>query len=160
METPRSAVSMRTWDRIGIVLRFSTIPWTRWSPFSKALREMVSSIVVSLPRGGGLARQSPPLGPLAAGWECVAWGRAGATSRASYALIALISVSTVALSWGSWRIRSLICFTAWITVEWSFPPNWRPISGNEDSVSVRHRYIASCRGDTTVLVRRFDFRSA
>src|SRR5262245_15270770 len=37
-------------------------------------------------------------------------------------------------------------FEAWITVEWSRPPNLSPIAGKDVSVYLRHRYIATCRG--------------
>src|SRR6185437_7113136 len=44
----------------------------------------------------------------------------------------------------SFEILSL----AWITVEWSRPPNLAPILGSETSVSSRARYIATWRGKT------------
>src|ERR1044072_634870 len=50
--------------------------------------------------------------------------------------------------------------TACSTVVWSRPPNRRPISGSERSVSVFARYIATWRGRTTLAVRRDDKRSA
>ena len=49
--------------------------------------------------------------------------------------------------------------TACSTVVWSRPPNRRPISGSERSVSVLARYIATWRGRTTLAVRRDDSRS-
>ena len=36
-----------------------------------------------------------------------------------------------------------------MTVEWSRPPNLRPISGYERGVGTLDRYIATCRGRTT-----------
>ena len=45
--------------------------------------------------------------------------------------------------------NSSILRTACRTVVWSLPPNRRPISGSERSVSVFDRYIATWRGRTT-----------
>ncbi len=50
--------------------------------------------------------------------------------------------STALPSMGSTSTRDSIFFTAWITVEWSLPPNLPPISGNDAPVYLRHRYIA------------------
>src|SRR6185295_9031238 len=55
--------------------------------------------------------------------------------------------------------RASILRTACSTVVWSRPPKRRPISGSERSVSVLARYIATCRGRTTLAVRREDKRS-
>src|SRR6185295_5457559 len=55
--------------------------------------------------------------------------------------------------------RFSIFRTACSTVVWSRPPKRRPISGSERSVSVLARYIATCRGRTTLAVRREDKRS-
>src|SRR5262249_24401322 len=44
------------------------------------------------------------------------------------------------------RIRRAIFDVAWITVVWSRPPKCLPIFGNDESVSSRERYIATCRG--------------
>ena len=45
-------------------------------------------------------------------------------------------------------------FTACITVVWSRPPNFRPISGKERDVSCFARYMATCRGRATERARR------
>src|SRR4029453_7902717 len=46
----------------------------------------------------------------------------------------------------SLRRISSIFLIEWITVEWCLPPNRRPISGSDLSVSVLQRYIAIWRG--------------
>src|SRR5262249_30382004 len=55
--------------------------------------------------------------------------------------------------------RPSIFRTACNTVVWSRPPKRRPISGSERRVKVFARYIATCRGRTTLAVRRDDNRS-
>jgi hypothetical protein len=59
----------------------------------------------------------------------------------------------------SLAMRRAIRLCACITVEWS-RPKASPIAGNELSVILRHRYIATCRQKAMCCVRFFDLRSA
>ena len=60
---------------------------------------------------------------------------------------------------GSLPIFFSTFLTAWTTVEWFFPPNLFPISGNDEDVYFLERNIAICLGSETFFCFRLDFRS-
>src|ERR1700757_1999515 len=78
---------------------------------------------------------------------------------ASYSCNCRFRISISSASAISAPTRPSILRTACSTVVWSRPPKRRPISGSERRVSVLARYIATCRGRTTLAVRRDDKRS-
>src|SRR6516164_8049679 len=94
-------------------------------------------------------------------------------SPCAQSLRSVLAISPCDQSW-SWRLsdsissanalslpaRFSIFRTAWSTVVWSRPPNRRPISGSDRSVKTFAKYIATCRGRTTLAVRRDDSKSA
>src|SRR6516164_9091713 len=96
-----------------------------------------------------------------------------ALSPCAQSLRSVLAIGPCDQSW-SWRLsdsissanalslpaRFSIFRTAWSTVGLSRPPNRRPISGSDRSVKTFAKYIATCRGRTTLAVRRDDSKSA
>ena len=47
ISTPSCFASIKIFERIGIVLRFSTTPWTRWRPVKSSTRPIRSFMISS-----------------------------------------------------------------------------------------------------------------
>src|SRR5262249_11880231 len=93
-------------------------------------------------------------------WLCQLSGTPPAPTGLAHSCNCRFSSSISSASAVSVLTRFSILRTACSTVVWSRPPNRRPISGSERSVSVLARYMATWRGRTTFAVRRDDNRSA
>ena len=75
-------------------------------------------------------------------------------------VICLVRVSSKAFILGSASAASAILVQACMTVVWSRPPRWPPISSRLCLVKALARYMQICRGSVMLWLRRLLCRSA